>query len=113
VGKGRENFVDDVGLYPSKGDAAIPPRGCRPFPEDYTEGQQGVHVHIRVEALSESGNVGGIRRDLCPVFVRAHVDTNGTGQMGRVGEVGIGADGYSRDVRHSMFVHIGKLVKLP
>ena len=54
----REYLVDDVVSYPSKGVAATPPRGCRPLPEEYAEGQQGVHVHLRVGALGEGGAWG-------------------------------------------------------
>lgn len=109
----RENFVGDVVSYPPKGKAAVPPRGCRPLPEGYAEGQEGVHVHLRVETLGKSGDAGGIGCNLCAVFVRAYSDTDAAGQVGRTGEVGEGTDGHLRNVRHSMFVHVGKLVELP
>src|SRR3990170_7828274 len=88
----RENSVDDVVPYPAKGIAATPPRGYRPLPEEYVEGQQGVHVHLRVEPLSESGVTGRIGRNLCAVFKRTQVDIDGSGQVGRVGNVSPCAD---------------------
>jgi hypothetical protein len=108
-----EYLVDDVPVYPTKSEAAIPPRGCRPLPEDYAEGQQGIHVHLRVETLGKGGGAGGVSRNLCAVFIRTHVDFDSAGEVGRVGKVSVGAGGDLRDVRHSMFVHVGKLVELP
>lgn len=107
-----DHVVNDVALYPSKGDAAIPPRGCRPLPEGYAEGQEGVHVHLRVEAF-DNRHMGGIRRDLCAVFKRTEKDVHGAGQMGHVGKVSVGGDGHLRNVRHSMLVHVVKLLQLP
>ena len=112
-GERLDHIADNVSVQPFKSKAAIPPRGCRPLPEGYAEGQEGVHVHLRVEALSKSGGVGGISRNLCAVFVRADIDGNGAGKMRRVGEIGDGTDSHLRDVRHSMLIHIGKLVELP
>ena len=109
----RENSVDDVVPYPAKGIAATPPRGYRPLPEEYVEGQQGVHVHLRVEPLSESGVTGRIGRNLCAVFKRTQVDIDGPGQVGRVGNVSPCADSHLGNVRRSMLVHVGKLVQHP
>src|SRR5215217_9736143 len=83
----RKYLVDDVPSNPSKGVAATPPSGCRPLPEEYAEGQQGVHVHLRVEALSEGGGMGSVGRNLCAAFKRTQVDIDGSGQVGRVGTV--------------------------
>jgi hypothetical protein len=112
-GQGGDDIVDDVPLYPSKGVGATPPRGYRPLPEEYVEGQQGVHVHLWVEPLSDGGGMGSVGCDLCAIFKRTQVDVHGSGQMGRVGKVGPHTDGNLRDVRCSMFVHVAKLVQLP
>ena len=109
----RKYLVDDVVSYPLKGVATTPPRGCRPLPEEYVEGQQGVHVHLRVEALGEGGSMGSIGRNLCVIFKRSEVEVKGPGQMGCVGEIYPGADSHLGDVRCSMFVHVVKLMELP
>ena len=103
----RENFVNDVVSDPTKSEAAVPARGCRPLPEGYAKGQEGVHVHLRVEPLSKSGDAGGVSCNLCAVFIRAYGNTDGAGQAGNFGNICVGIDGHVRDVRHSMFVHTG------
>lgn len=109
----RENFVDDVASYPSKGVTTTPPRGCRPLPEEYAEGQQGVHVNLRIETFGKGGDTGGIGCNLCAVLKRSEVDTEGAGQAGNLGNVVPGTDSHLCDVRRSMFVYVAKLMQLP
>ena len=52
-GERLDRIANDMAVQPSKGKAAIPPRGCRPLPEGYAEGQEGVRVHFRVEIAGE------------------------------------------------------------
>jgi hypothetical protein len=112
-GEQRHDSVDDVALYPSEGVRATPPGGTRPLPEEYVEGQQGVHVHLRVEALREGRGTGLVGCDLCAVFKRTKIDVDGSGQVGSVREVSPSADSDLRDMRRSMFVHVVKLTKHP
>jgi hypothetical protein len=108
-----ENHVGDMTMQHTKGNSAIHPFGWRPLPEAYAKGKQGIHVRFRIEVLSESGGSRGIRRNLCAVFKRAQVDSDNAREVGCVRRVGVGLNSNLRDVRYSMFVHVGQLVELP
>ena len=70
-------------------------------------------MYLRVEALSHDGGTRGVGCNLCAVFVRADINTEGAGHAGNFGNINDASDGHLGDVRHSMFVHVGKLVELP
>src|SRR5215218_11005990 len=79
-GEGFDNILKDVASHPAKGHAAVPPPGCRPLPKGYAEGQQGVHVHLRVKPLRQGGGARRVGCNLCAIFKRSEVDVDGSGQ---------------------------------